>query len=117
MSYHVYIFRKEVKEVEVNSCSKDFFKGNGNILPFSSEQRKKLKDRLLRYDYKISSEFPGRISFEKEADKATAALTDLGLYFSASGSGIFEISMTASEFTDTGEFVKYDPQNCLWESN
>ena len=35
--------------------------------------------------------------------------------FSASGEGIFEISMTASEFTDTEEYAKYDPQAGDWE--
>lgn len=41
-----------------------------------------------------------------------AFLTDRGLYFSTSNSFecIFEVGMTASEFTDTGEFAKYDPQ-------
>jgi len=28
---------------------------------------------------------------------------------------IFEVGMTASEFTDTEEFAKYDPQNDGWE--
>ena len=28
---------------------------------------------------------------------------------------IFEVGMTASEFTDTGEFAKYDPQAGGWE--
>ena len=28
---------------------------------------------------------------------------------------IFEVGMTASEFTDTGEFAKYDVQEGGWE--
>lgn len=46
-----------------------------------------------------------------------ALLTDKSLYFNAnlSESSIFEVGMTASEFTDTGEFAKYDPQNEGWE--
>ena len=45
-----------------------------------------------------------------------ALLTETCLYLVASGEdGIFEINMTASEFTDTGEFLKYDPQDGGWE--
>ncbi|AKH93916.1 hypothetical protein [Elizabethkingia anophelis] len=44
-------------------------------------------------------------------------LTNRGLYFTAGWNqyAIFEAGMTASEFTDTEEFVKYDPQNGGWE--
>ena len=53
----------------------------------------------------------------KEKDFGEAFLTDRGLYFSTSNDFecIFEVGMTASEFTDTGEFAKYDPQAGGWE--
>ncbi len=51
----------------------------------------------------------------KNDEGVSALLTSSALYFSATGEGVFEISMTASEFTDSGEFVKYDPQNGRWE--
>ncbi|MDR1451600.1 MAG: hypothetical protein LBI57_04620 [Helicobacteraceae bacterium] len=115
MSYTVSIFRKEAKQAEEQSRNKDFFENDMNILPFSAEQRNKLKERLLRYEYKIASQSPKRITFENGAK--TALLTDRGLYFSASmGDGIFEISMTASEFTDDKDFAKYDPQAGGWET-
>jgi hypothetical protein len=115
MGYDVSIYRHEVRQAQEQSGSKDFFEDDENILPFSLEQREKLKDRLLRYEYKVESDSPTQTTFEHEA-KASALLTERGLYFSASGEGIFEISMTSSEFTDTGEFAKYDPQNGGWET-
>ncbi|MCC6289948.1 MAG: hypothetical protein IT249_18880 [Chitinophagaceae bacterium] len=47
----------------------------------------------------------------------TALLTGNALYFTASFNeeSIFEAGMAVSEFTDTGEFAKYDPQNTGWE--
>ena len=46
-----------------------------------------------------------------------AYLTQYAIYFSSSFNleDSFEISMTASEFTDTGEFAKFDPQLGEWE--
>ena len=41
-------------------------------------------------------------------------LTANVLYFTASGNGIFEAGMTAAEFADADEFVKYDPQTGEW---
>ncbi len=41
-----------------------------------------------------------------------------GVYFQAgfNQDDIFDVTMMASEFTDTGEFAKYDPQSGEWES-
>jgi hypothetical protein len=80
-----------------------------------SEQYLRLKERLLRYGYAAIKENEDSVEFEKEEEGARALLTDRALCFEASGEGIFEIGMTASEFTDTGEFVKFDPQNGGWE--
>jgi hypothetical protein len=119
MGYDVYLYRKEVKEAEQKSNDENFFDSEEkNVLPFTLGQRQELKDRLLAYDYEIQKENSGEISFHKKDENVSALLTGSALYFSApSGSedGIFEISMTASEFTDTGEFVKYDPQRDGWE--
>lgn len=40
-------------------------------------------------------------------------LTEEALFFTTSFSedDIFEVGLIASEFTDTGELAKYDPQN------
>jgi hypothetical protein len=119
MSYDVSIYRKEVKEAEQKSNDENFFDyEDKNVIPFTIEQWNSLRVRLLKYDYEIQQETDMKISFYKETEGVSALLTDRALYFTApygSKQGLFEISMTASEFTDTGEFEKYDPQNGGWE--
>ena len=117
MSYDIQLYRKEVKEKYTSSNDQEgFFENETNFVDFTKEQFEDLKERLLDYGYSIESEKKGAISFGFEADKGTSALlTNNCLFFSSTGEGIFEISMTASEFTDTDEFVKYDPQNDGWE--
>jgi hypothetical protein len=115
MSYTIGIYRKEVQAAQTQSGDGDFFENPGNIPLFSGEQYLSLKERLLRYGYAVSKENGDSVEFENEEENTLALLTDRALYFEASGEGIFEICMTASEFTDTGEFVKFDPQNGEWE--
>lgn len=116
MSYNVQLYRNEVKEKELNDRNADFFENEDNLLSFTPTQKASLTERLLKYGYVIEKEAKDMVAFRNEnEDDASALLTDRALYFSASGEGIFEISMTASEFTDTGEFVKYDPQAGGWE--
>jgi len=116
MSYDIQLYRKEVKEKERKAEDENFFDNENNLLPFTPAQKTYLKERLLTYDYAIEHEDKDTLSYRnKNEEYASALLTDRGLYFSASGEAIFEISMTASEFTDTSEFVKYDPQADGWE--
>lgn len=115
MSYNVQLYRKEVKEKQLASGSDVFFENEKNLIPFTEEQFETLKERLQDYGYSIEKEGKD-IHFNFEADDSiNVLLTKHGLYFSASGEGIFEIGMTASEFTDTDEFAKYDPQEGGWE--
>jgi hypothetical protein len=120
MSYDVRLYRKEVKEAEEKSNDENFFDfEEKNVIAFTSEQRAGLKARLLNYDYVIEEESSEKISFYKEDEGVSALLTDRALYFSApygSEEGIFEITATASEFTDGGEFAKYDAQQNGWEA-
>jgi hypothetical protein len=53
----------------------------------------------------------------QEEDFGMVLLTTEAVYFTASWNenSIFEVGMTASEFTDTGEYAKYDFQNGKWE--
>ena len=75
-----------------------------------------LKNWLLKHGFKIENETPDYIIFNW-IRKTSAWLGKNHLSFSSgfSTNAIFEISMTASEFTDTGEFAKYDPQQGGWE--
>lgn len=117
MSYDIHLYRKEVKASQLASGNAGFFEEESNLLPFTPEQAQSLKERLSKYGYEPGEERNGHISytFKDPSQPASALLTKHGLYFSASGEGIFEISMTSSEFTNSGEFAKYDPQNGGWE--
>ncbi len=116
MSYNIQLYRKEVKKKHITSNDENFFESEENLVPFTKEQKEYLKKRLLRSGYIIENEENEIIAFGFKKDNATTALlTNSGLFFSSSGDGIVEISMTSSEFTDTEEFLKYDPQDNGWE--
>ena len=116
MSYDVYLFRKEVKE---QNKGFDFLEKEDSLIQFTEEQFDSLKRRLLSYKFEIENEQENAISFNFQGGKLgiSVLLTEAKLAFSSNFSvdGIFEIGMTASEFTDSGEFVKYDPQAGGWE--
>lgn len=76
-----------------------------------------MKDKLLKYDYVLKEEDKKDLKFAHPEHNIFALLTDRGLYFTSGfdQDSIFEAGMTASEFTDTEEFAKYDSQNDGWE--
>ena len=118
MSYDISLFRIETKEKEQKSNDENFFDNKENLVPFTEQQYQELKERLLQYDYEITKEDEYGLNFyHQDEDFGTALLTKGAIYFTASWNenSIFEVGMTASEFTDTGEFAKYDPQNEGWE--
>jgi len=117
MSFSMHIFRKEVQVAQEAAGNAEFFEDPANLLPFTEEQKEKLRQRLEKYKYRECGRDGERTFYEFDDGNAfaQALLTGSGLYFSASGEGIFEISMTSSEFTDSGEFAKYDPQEGGWE--
>lgn len=89
----------------------DFFDDDENLVPFTPEQIKKLKERLEKYGYHYESENKyGQIFVHKEYGEIL--LTSEGVYSSTryGSDSIFEVRMMFSELTDTGEFKKYDPQ-------
>lgn len=117
MSYDVQLYRKEIKDTHTDNNTDDFFENEENLLPFTPEQFEELKSRLISYNFFIEHEKEGMLHFGFADHGGTRALlTKNCLYFSSTGEGIFEISMTASEFTDTGAFAKYDPQQDGWEA-
>lgn len=117
MSYDVQIFRAETKVKEQQSGNNDFFDSVDNLVPFTNEQFQELKNRLSDYDYELTKEDQAGLNFSNEEFGILALLTRRGLYFQTSGDedDIFEMGMTASEFTDSGAFAKYDPQADGWE--
>lgn len=118
MSYDIALYRIETKEKEILAADENFFEDESNLVPFTAEQRQELQDRLLKYDYEIVREDAFGIHFQHEDEVfGTALLSKAALYFTASWDedSIFEIGMTASEFTDTGAYAKYDFQQDGWE--
>ena len=119
MSYDVQLFRIEVKKNHQTAGKEDFFEDENNLVPFTPEQRQRLHDRLLNHGYVVSgSPASGTTEFVfKGGLGITVLLTERALYFQSSfnTNGIFEISQTASEFTDDDAFAKYDPQADGWE--
>jgi hypothetical protein len=116
MGYHVYIFRREVRD---QNKDLEFLENEELVTPFTNEQFNKLKARLLRYGYQVESDKPDSVTFNYKGGQMgiSALLTKRQLSFSSSfdQGGIFEISQTTSEFTDSGEFNKLDPQDGQWE--
>lgn len=118
MSYNIQLFSNKTKEKEKEAEDDSFFDREENLVPLTEKQVADLKDRLLTYKYELVNEDDSGFHFNHpDEDFGSALLTPKGLYFNASltESSIFEVGMTASEFTDTGEFAKYDPQNDGWE--
>jgi len=116
MSYTIYLFRKEVKE---KNTTLEFLENDKLVTKFSDEQFLSLKKRLGIYGFEIESDQKDTVSFRFK-DKALAIqalLTKSQLSFSSgfSEEAIFEISMTASEFTDSGDYVVFDLQEGAWE--
>ena len=118
MSYDISLYRIETKEKEEVSDDENFFENEENLVAFTAQQFQELQDRLVSYGYELSGENDYGLSFShQDEDRGTALLTNEALFFRASWSknSIFEVGMTASEFTDSGEYAKYDFQNGEWE--
>ena len=116
MSYTISLYTINTKQKEQESEQPDFFEKEENLEKFTPDQQAQLEDRLLKYEYKLVGNTNNGKIFE-HADFGQALLADSGLYFSTSNDFdcIFEVGMTASKFTDTGEFAKYDVQAGGWE--
>jgi len=110
MSYDVQLFKRETKIREQQSTGEDFFENEFNLEPFTQLEKQGLHGRLLRYGYSFSgnNDLQKDIQYKHEEEEISVLLTDRGLYFSTTGD-VFEVAMTASEFTDNDAFVKYDP--------
>lgn len=116
MGYTVYVFRKEVKE---NNSDLSFMENEDLIMPFTDDQFNRLKDRLMKYGYQTENSTEETITFNFKGGQygIVAMLTKNQLSFSSgfTEDGVAEISLTASEIIDSGDLVKYDPQDGQWE--
>lgn len=116
MSYDISLFRKEVKD---QNKGLDFLEDDSLIPDFTQEQYETLKERLLAYDFQVENETKDHITFNFKGGKfgiqATLFRNQLSFSSGFNEDGVFEISQTASEFTDSGEFAKLDMQEGKWE--
>jgi hypothetical protein len=122
MGHEVRLFRIETKQRAQELGDEHFFDdGDENILePLTGQQLEQLRKRLAGYNYEFQNKDVFGEHFYNSEEDTSALLTERGLYFTAEGwdvDKISEIEMTASEFTDTGEFAKYEPQNVGWEDS
>ena len=121
MSYDVALYRREVQEKHEQSPNEAFFEDEANILPFTPGQRRRLHKRLLVYGYREVGRPPSHTEYildRGDDPPILASLFDrvLALTVSpASAEDVFDIGMTASEFTDDGDLAKYDLQLADWE--
>jgi hypothetical protein len=86
---------------------------NEPLLAFTPEQRNVIEQQLTLTGFAASA--AGR--FHNEGWLAEALLEDGVLYMSATGHGVFEIGMFASELTSFAPVAKFDPQANEWESD
>lgn len=117
MSYDIAVYRIETKE-KYTTNDDEFFENEDNLVPFTDQQFAELKQRLLAYEYVIDKKDKDGIQFSHpDEDYGTVLLCSAAVYFTASwnGDSIFEVGLTASEFTDSGDYAKYDFQNGEWE--
>lgn len=112
MSYDVQLFRIETKQNHYKNPTAEFLENEENLVPFTPEQKQGLHERLLQYEYVQNG---GGSYAHASVEGIDVLLTDRGVYFTSGRDGIDEILMTTSEFTDSGEFAKYDPQDEGWE--
>lgn len=116
MSYSIYLLRKEVKE---QNADNEFFENEDRITKFTAIQFAKLKERLLLYKYVLKQEEKDKVAFDYPFEKhgISAILTKNYLAFNSSfaTNAIFEILMTATEFTDTQEYLVFNPQEGGWQ--
>lgn len=116
MSYSVVLFRKEVKE---QNKGFEFLEDEALIPNFTDEQFEKLKKRLLAYKFEIERENKDSIEFNFKGGQFGIEVTlyrnQLSFRSGFNEHGVFEITQTASEFTDSGEFAKLDMQEGKWE--
>ncbi len=117
MSYDIQLYRIETRDRHKQLKDENFFDKEENLEPFTEEQFNALRRRLLIYDYIEEANRGNEIGFRHPKHDIRVLLTQRGLYFTAGWkrNTIFEAGMTASEFTDSDEFAKYDPQNEGWE--
>lgn len=99
----------------------EYIEVDENRIPFTAEQVELIKRHLEKRDYVQTREYTDRTDFEhKKYPSVSAMLTADGLFFSARGEDIMEVSMTAGEFEYAygleGKFAVFSSDNRGWKN-
>ncbi|WP_394821416.1 hypothetical protein [Pendulispora albinea] len=114
MSYSVHIVGRETQAKYEAAKSPAFFENEHNLVPFDEPTLEELVNAMeLRGFVEGKADKRGRV-FSHSDWGAEARLTKRALYLSASGDGIFEITMFGSELANE-KLAKFDPQEASWE--
>lgn len=124
MGWNIQVYAASVREncQAAGADQWEYIENTANLVPFTQAQRALICKHLGKRGYKMESRDGKRRDFIHKKDAGIEVmLTETGLYFSATTSGIFEISMTAGEFATSlefdplfGHFCVMDPQNGGW---
>lgn len=115
MSYSVTLYLKAAKKLYPDGK----FPSEHLVLPtFTSEQFDALHRRLVNYEFILDEgDSEHNLYHWKQNDAVTAILLPDQLIFSTESvteTLVFEILQTGSEFTDSGEYVLFNPQEGGW---
>lgn len=122
-SIHVYpIALRQKTEADGLNFHKlcDYIEKKENLIPFTEEQVGLIKRHLEKRDYVQTREYTDRTDFEhKNYASVSVMLTEGGLFFSARGEDVMEVTMTAGEFEYDygleGHFAVFSFDNGGWK--
>lgn len=125
MSFSIHVYPIALRE-KTDAAGLDFHKvldyieEKENLVPFTAEQVELIKRHLDKRDYVQTNEYTDRTDFEhKKYPSVSAMLTAGGLFFSARGEDVMEVSMTAGEFEYAygleGHFAVFSFDNGGWK--
>ncbi len=91
-----------------------------NLIPFSEEQMKLVEEHLIYRGFKLKKESLKRKDYShSKYTSISVMVTPTGVYFDGRGDDVFEMSMTAGEFTYMGnlkgKFGVFDGGNKGWQ--
>jgi hypothetical protein len=98
----------------------EYIEVDEHLIPFTEEQLALIKSHLGKRDYVQTAEYKDRTDFKhKKYPSVSAMLTAGGLFFSARGEDVMEVSMTAGEFEYDyglkGHFAVFSIDNGGWK--
>jgi len=125
MSYDIHVYPIELKEKTISENMNlddvfNYIEKKQNLIAFSEEQIKLLEEHLIYRGFKLKKESLNRKDYShSKYTSISVMVTPTGVYFNGRGDDVFEMSMTAGEFTYfgnlKGKFGVFDPSNKGWQ--